>query len=56
MFFFILGSCLTAYINIPNAVAFPSQHKYSGFCGEAWAHDAGTVGLGPIRCKMIASL
>ena len=46
-----IGDCLDSYINIPDAMTYTSNNKYTELCGEAWAADGVAVSLGPLRCE-----
>jgi len=41
--------CLKTYVQIPLGLGYPDTPLYGGFCGEAWAYDASSAALGPLR-------
>ena len=47
-----IGDCLANYINIPDAMTYTSNNKYTELCGEVWATDGTELALGPLRCEL----
>ena len=46
-----IGVCLDSYINIPDAMTYTSNNKFTELCGEAWATNGAALTLGPLRCE-----